>query len=97
LPEHIVQYLCKHLYSRYISKLTDASLVSSDQLYMELASESNVEICLPILSANYIAVDMRRIRLLAIECVGYCVLFELEVIELTSLLFLVTVITFLLG
>jgi len=76
LPEHIVTIpYGKHLYSRYISKLTDArSWFPQTNFTWELASESNVGDLFDLFSrANYIAVDIETNKeLLAIECVGYC-------------------------
>lgn len=75
-PEHIVTVpYGKHLYARYISKLTDRGAFFPQTVFTwELATESSIGSLFDLFSsATYIAVDIETSKeFLAIECVGYC-------------------------
>jgi len=75
-PEHIISITYgKHLYQRYVSKLTaKESWFPQAKFTWELATEANIADLFTLFStANYIAVDIETSKeLLAIECVGYC-------------------------
>lgn len=75
-PEHIVSITYgKHLYQRYISKLTNQNdWFPQTDFTWELATESNIGDLFALFSrANFIAVDIETSKeYLAIECVCYC-------------------------
>lgn len=75
-PEHIITVpYGKHLYQRYISKLTNKEgWFPQSQFTWELATEASIGNLFESFSrANYIAVDIETEReLLSIQCAGYC-------------------------